>query len=402
MLLKVSWRNIWRNKTRSLVVIIAIALGLWAGIFGSAFVQGMVNAKVKSLIEMEVSHFQFHHPVFREDQQVNQTIVNKEQIFNKLQGDDNVLNYTSRLKAPAMIATAGKNGAINIIGVDKEKENELTQLQSQLIEGEYFTGIRRNPILVSSKIAEEYKLGIKSKLVLTFLSGDGNIAAANFRVAGIYKTDNGMFDKVNVYVDKNDLGPLLNIGDEIHEIAVLLNSFDSAETIASRYSEEFSDSEVLPWMDLASGMRYMLEAFDVYLYIIVGIILLALLFSIVNTMFMAVLERVREIGMLMAIGMTKGRVFSMIMIETVIMSMIGCPIGLLLSYLSILYFGNQGINLSGAAYEDVGFGSIVYPALSTESYVHVAIMVFVMAIIAAIFPARKALKLKPVEAIRKI
>ena len=117
---------------------------------------------------------------------------------------------------------------------------------------------------------------------------------------------------------------------------------------------------------------------------------------------MAVLERVREIGMLMAIGMTKGRVFSMIMIETVIMSMIGCPVGLLLSWLSISFFGNTGINLTGAMYEDFGFGSIIYPTLDPSRYIDVAIMVFIMALIAAVFPARKALKLKPVEAIRKI
>ena len=131
----------------------------------------------------------------------------------------------------------------------------------------------------------------------------------------------------------------------------------------------------------------MIEAFDVYLYIIVGIILVALLFSIVNTMLMAVLERVREIGMLMAVGMTKGRVFNMIMYETVFMTMIGAPIGLFLSWISIQYFGNAGIDLSGAAYESQGFGSVVYPYLDIESYVNVTLMVLVMSLLAAIYPA---------------
>ncbi len=146
----------------------------------------------------------------------------------------------------------------------------------------------------------------------------------------------------------------------------------------------------------------MVEALDVYLYYIVGIILLALLFSILNTMLMAVLERMREIGVLMAVGMSKARIFLMIMLETVMLTMIGGPFGLLLSYGFVTYFGEVGINLGGAAYSDLGFAAIVYPYLDARSYLEVTLMVAVMAVIAAVYPARKALKLIPVEAIRTI
>ena len=133
-----------------------------------------------------------------------------------------------------------------------------------------------------------------------------------------------------------------------------------------------------------------------------GIILVALLFSIINTMLMSVLDRVREFGMLMAVGMRKGQVFRMILLETVFLSMLGGPLGLLLSYVLINAVGSAGINLAGAAYEDYGFATVVYPNLGGEAYFNVTIMVLVMAVVAALYPANKALKLNPVQAIRKL
>jgi ABC-type lipoprotein release transport system permease subunit len=209
---------------------------------------------------------------------------------------------------------------------------------------------------------------------------------------------------MNVFVKQADLKKLLQLKSGYHELAVLLNAHDRAEPKALALQEKYPDLEVLSWMDLSLGMRMMVEMMDVYTLVLVGIILLALMFSIVNTMLMAVLERGKELGMLMAVGMTKQKVFSMIMLETICLTMLGGPLGLLLSWGSITYFGNHGIDLgaSGDMYSDLGFASIIYPALEMKSYIQITIMVMVMAVLAAIYPARKALKLNPVEAIRKI
>lgn len=384
-------------------MITAIALGLWAGIFASAFVEGMMNSKVNSVIELEMSHFQFHVEGFRDDLKTEQIIRNSTEIQKDLASDDRIVQSSARVVSMAMLGTASKNGSVKVSGVNPKDEAIVTKLDQKLIEGEYFEGIKRNPIIISKEIAETFKVDLRSKMVLTFQDVNGEIVAGAFRVAGIYKSNNGQYDKMNVFVRIDDIRRLNGMkANESHEIAVMIKDYEQAESLANEYQKKYYNLEVLPWLDIASGMRYMVEAMDLYLYILVGIILLALLFSIVNTMYMAVLERTREIGMLMAIGMTKGRIFAMIMIETVIMTMIGCPLGLALSWLSIGYFGSAGINLNAAVYEDFGFGSTIYPALGASRYIDVAWMVFVMALIAAVFPARKALKLKPVEAIRKI
>jgi ABC-type antimicrobial peptide transport system permease subunit len=137
-------------------------------------------------------------------------------------------------------------------------------------------------------------------------------------------------------------------------------------------------------------------------YIYVGIILLALAFGIINTMLMSVLERVKELGMLMAIGMNKTRVFSMIMLESVFLTLTGAAVGLIITYVVVQITGRTGINLAmwAEGLEAIGYSAIVYPVVTAENYVVILVLVIITGIISAIWPARKALKLNPAEALR--
>lgn len=403
MLIKIAWRNIWRNKVRSLVVITALALGLWAGIFASAFVNGMMKQKINSVIEMEISHFQFHQKGFRDDFLTKEYMENGYSIRKELLKEPLVKEVAARTVSMMMIGTANRTGGIKVTGISPDEEKTVTRLNEKVTEGKYFEGISRNPILISRETARKYKAGLKSKIILTFQDVNGEIVAGAFRVCGIFDTGNKMYDGMNVFVKREDIQKLAGIGEGIHELAVLLNEHIPAESMAVSYQKKYPELEVLSWLDLApGGMRYMVDVIDVYTVIIVGIILLALLFSIINTMLMAVLERVRELGMLMAVGMNRQKVFLMIMLETIALSLVGGPAGLILAWTSISYFGHAGINLGNAAYGDLGYSNLVFPTLPPVEYLKVTAMVLTIALIAAIYPARKALKLKPVEAIRKI
>lgn len=400
MLLKIAWRNIWRNRTRSIVVITAIAIGLLAGVFASAFMQGMMRQKIESVIKLEMSDFQFHRPQFTEEYLPKLFIPNSKAVMAEVEREPAVAGTSGRLISMGMVASARRSGAIRIMGIDPVNEALVTGLNEKVVDGAWFEGKSRNPLLISRKVADKYGVELKSKLVLTVQDVEGEIIAGAFRVVGIYESGNGMFDEMNIYVQQDDLRALMHIESGVHEIAVALHDHDLAEPLATKYQAAYPELEVRPWLDLTVGMRFMVEAMDVYLYYIVGIILLALLFSILNAMLMAVLERVREIGVLMAVGMGKARVFGMILLETVMLTMIGGPLGLLLSWAMVSYFGEVGIDLGGAAYADLGFSNIIHPYLNVGAYLEVALMVVVMVIVAAVYPARKALKLNPVEAIR--
>lgn len=402
MLLKIAWKNIWRNKVRSFVVITAIGLGLLAGVFGSAFVSGMMKSKIDTSIRNEISHFQIHVPKFRDEFNGRLIVENSDDLYNELKADAAVDAVSQRVIAMGMMASSQKTTALKVVGVSPEDEAAVTLLNEQLVDGSYFETKKKNPIVISQETAEDYGIKTNSKVVVTMQDIEGEITSGAFKVVGIFKTSNNMFDKMNAFVRIDDMRNMYGMENGAHEIAVWLKDYETAEQKAEEYQSKYENLEILPWQDLQTGMRMMLEMFDTYLYIIVGIILCALLFSIINTMLMAVLERTREIGMLMAIGMTKGRIFQMIMLETVIMSMIGSPIGLFVAWALVSYYGAAGFELPDAGYDDLGFSNTIYPFLDASSYWEVAMMVFGMAVIASVYPAIKALSLKPVTAIRKI
>jgi len=405
MITKIAWRNIWRNRVRSLVVIVALALGLWAGTFTTGFYQGMINQRIDDVIASEMSHFQVHDTNFRDEMQIQYFIENALDIQNEISQKEHIVASSGRVVANSMMGSANKNGAIKFNGVDAEEENAVTGLSEKLVEGAYFEGVKRNPILVSAKMAEEYKLKLRSKVVVTIQDLNGDITSASFRVVGIYKSGNGMLDATNAYARRSDIQKLIGMQpSDLHEIAFLLDNHDLAEPMANEFQDQYTELEVLPWMDLATGMRYMVEAGNTFAIVIVAIILIALLFSVINTMLMAVMERTREIGMLMAVGLNRNKIFIMIMLETLFLSLIGGPLGLLVAFSFIEYYGANGFDLGamGETYGELGFAAVVYTELDPSAYLTITIMVLVMALLASIYPAIKALRLNPSEAIRKI
>jgi ABC-type antimicrobial peptide transport system permease subunit len=141
---------------------------------------------------------------------------------------------------------------------------------------------------------------------------------------------------------------------------------------------------------------------DQFGFILIMIILLALTFGIINVMLMVIIERTRELGMLMAIGMNRGRIFSMIMLETIFMSITGAVIGVALSAATIALTSRNGINFAGWAegLEAFGYSAHVFPVIETTFYIFLGIMVIIAAMLASVWPARKALKLQPADAVR--
>jgi len=243
----------------------------------------------------------------------------------------------------------------------------------------------------------------RAKITCSFTKTNGELGYQTYQVCGVYKTSNTMFDQMSAFVKHADLVPAALLAEnQFHEISVIINDLDNLESVTKEIQEKYSEASVMNWKQLAPDAGMMSEFMTIYYYIIMGIIFFALAFGIINTMLMAILERVKELGMLMAIGMKKGKVFSMIMLETIFLTLTGSIIGMVLGALLIKITGKTGLNFSSVAegFESFGWSSHVYPSIETSFFFGVTIMVIVIAIIASLVPARKALKLKPIEALR--
>ena len=244
---------------------------------------------------------------------------------------------------------------------------------------------------------------IRNKVQITISDMEGTPIQGIFRLCGIYKTTNTGFDQTTAFVNAGELAKLYG-GENIltHEIAILLNNIDDADIVKEKLSRIPGDNSVMTWKELAPDAAMMNDFMIMYYFIFIGIIMLALAFGIINTMLMAILERTKELGMLMAIGMNRRRIFTMIMLETIFLTTVGAVAGILLGWAIVEALGKTGIHFAGwgEGFEAVGFAARVYPVVTFEFFVFTTIMVITTAIISSIWPARKALKLNPVEALR--
>lgn len=401
-IIKLGWKNVWRNPARSGVVIVAVLLGTWAGIFCAGFFNGLIQDYLHNQIELSIGHLQIEHPQFGDLNNPKYSIANSDEIIQSLQNKPFVEKISAKSVATGLAQSPHSSFGVTINGINAELDTSLA-VRQYITEGSMIDTTIRNPILIGIELAERLDLELRSRMVLSFQDVSGEITGGAFRVAGIFDTFMDQYDEGTVFILQDDLNRLLGQSGLIHNIRIYTDDLSTAEMHAGEINQEFPDVEVKTWRDIAPELRYTFDMMDLTLYIVMIIIIIGLVFSIINTMLMAVLERTRELGMLRAIGMSKERTFSMVMVETVFLTMVGAPVGLLLSWICIAYFGNVGINLSAFAQglNQYGMGTVVYPSLTWPYYVNIMLMIAAASLLSALYPAWRTLKLKPVEAIRK-
>lgn len=403
MISSFAWRNLWRNKLRSFVIITAVTLGIFAGIFLISFMNGMLNARIQSIVGIEMSHIQIHKPGFMDNDQFTLQIPNADSILKIVKATPNVIAASKRVVINSMVATAETGTGVKITGVDPEDEKKVTQISAKVFEGKYLDESGKNSVVISERLATKLKVGLKNKIIITVQDVNNNITGGAFRVVGIYRTDNLMFDDNHIYVRNSDLYRLTGLSTtSAHEIAIMLNKNDNAAATAGILGQKFPGLEVKDWQQLSPEAGYLVSAMNQYMFIFLLIILLALSFGIINTMLMVILERVHELGMLMAIGMNRVRVFFMIMLETVFLSLTGGVFGIIIGYMVSRYLGKVGLDLYfwKEAFGELGYSTMIYTDIDSKTMILTSVMVIIAGIISSLYPAYKALKLNPSEAIR--
>jgi putative ABC transport system permease protein len=403
MILSIAWKNIWRNKLRSFIVIAAIAIGVAAGTYSASLMFGVATQKINSAISNEVSHIQIHNPAFKENYEIRYTLLGAEKMIADIEKLPGVKSVSGRTIITGMILSAASATGIKVNGINPEIEKRTTTLYTKIADtsGTYFGEGLRNPVVISRKLADKLNVRLKSKIVLRFQSADGSLIEGAFKVCGIYHTSNGMFDELNIFVRQTDLVTLMG-ALPIHEIAILLYNNDNVSGFVNSLRKQYPTTEVMDWQELFPELGMLTAMLTTMNYTILGIILAALAFGIVNTMLMIVLERTRELGMLMAVGMNKGKLFRMIMLESILLSLCGGIAGIIISAFLIALTAHTGIDLSslGQGFEALGYDPIMYPEFRPGFFLGTVILVILTGIFSSLYPARKALGINPAMAVK--
>ena len=323
-------------------------------------------------------------------------------IGEKVAKDLNIIRYIlspeavarlDSLKIPSVVLSKLEPVIGKRFTSDKKFDKELKKILTS-------NEIEKYAILIK-ETAWSYREG--SKIILTFLDMDNNQTGAGFRVCGIFRTNNDMFESMSVFVPAAELRALTGMKEgSWHRIIARLDNNDLTDKVTGEARSALPGYEVLNWKEISPDLAMIADFMGQIYGVFMAIILAALAFGIVNTMLMAVLERTKELGMLAAIGMNRKKIFSMIMFESIFLSVVGGFAGMGIAEAVIAATQKNGINLMkySEGMEAFGYSAHLFPTVDAGFFVSTTILIVLTGILASIYPARKALKLNPVEAIR--
>jgi len=401
MLIKLAWRNIWRNRRRSLIVLTSVVVGLVAIVISDGLSNGMIGQMLFNQINLNISHIQIHKKGFNNNKTVKNFISDYKKVDEVLKDDPSIKSYSKRVFITGILSSANNSSGVNIYGIDPEQEAKVSIIKNSMIEGSYLTKNKRD-IIIGEKLAEKLEVEIGDKVVAMANTLKGNIGSEVFRVVGIFKTASSKFDKTAIYIPAATEQNMLNIGDKYYEYAVITKDYDKVDETQKYLEAKLGNSfEVLSYKDLLPMLIYQIELYKETMWILNVIIGLALIFGIINSMLMSVFERIREFGVLMSIGMKNSRIYLMIVTEAFIIGIVGTIVGIIVGLLLEIPLAHTGIDLSffSSGLEAFGIGTVIYPVLSIGNIMMSSIFMPFVAILGALYPAYKAIKLEPIYAI---
>lgn len=330
------------------------------------------------------------------------TKLNSAFIGEKLARELQIIRYI--LTAESLTALVDKGVPSAVTDRLKPLEGQRFTTEKKLTEAYYR--------LLTPKEIKKYGLAIReaawsyregSRVILSFLDVNGNQTGAAYRICGIFRTNNDLFEATSVFVPMEELRRLTGLEDGVyHRFIARLEENDMTDRVTPVLKEALPGLEVMNWKEIQVDLAMIADYINQIYAIFMVLILAALSFGIVNTMLMAVLERTRELGMLSAVGMNRRRIFLMIMLESVFLSVVGGFTGMAVSGIVIGITNHTGINLVkySEGLEAFGYSAHLYPTIGADFFIILTVLIVITGILSAVYPARKALQLNPVEALR--
>jgi len=398
-----AWRNLWRNYRRTLIMLLAITVGVWAMIFMTALLRGMVDDMVRQGIVALPGHLQIHAQGYRDDPSVTHGMPAPEQALRNVLNSDQVTAWTSRIKVPAMISSEYDNRGVSLLGVDPEGEAALGFNASDVIEGRFLSAIDDPGIVIGNKLLKRLGTRLGKRVVVMSQDPENAIADRGFRIVGVFKAELESREESVVYASRDVVQGMLGMGSEISEIAVLGHDYRSPESLTSSIRDvAATDLEVLSWTELDPYLGTMMNVMNGFVLVWMIVIFLALSFGLVNTLMMAVFERVREIGLMRALGMRPSAIVYQILVESLMLLALGLLAGNILAIGTIIPL-KEGIDVSvvSEGMEMMGASSVLYPVLQWPDLVLANVVVIVLGIITSLLPAWRAAQYRPVEALSR-
>jgi len=401
VVLTLSWRNLWRNSRRTGIMLGAIVVGVWAMIFMTALMRGMVDDMLNQGIHNLPGHIQVQHPAFLDDPSVVNSIAEPDEEFRASLNKLGATSWATRIRVPAVIASERETRGINLIGIEPAAEADISGLPALIDTGRFLESDRDQGLIIGAKLATRLETRLGKRVVIMSQDPANNIRERGFRIVGIYRAKLPELEEFNVYAARDTLQQLLHIEGRVSQLILVGDDYRDIDPLYQRLRQVLPATlEARPWYQIDSYLAAMFKMMDGFVLVWIIIIFLALSFGLVNTLVMAIFERVREIGLIQALGMRPGLIVYQILLESLLLLLIGLAIGNVLALATITPL-QSGLDISVVAegMAMMGASSVLYPKLMAADLLLANVVVIVLGIITSILPAWRAARLDPVRAL---
>jgi len=408
--IKLAWRNIWRNWRRTILTSLAVAFGMISIIFTYSYLGGVTASIYRSLIETELGHVKIVSREFLRLERVmprDQLVYNAQNIEDGISSLPGISTMTERIKFLLILSSEDKNEPSLGVGINPEQEKNLFDLRQHLIQGSYFRESSAE-MLIGDGLAQKLGVSVGDELLAVTTDINYSTYALTFTVAGIFKTGFSFMDKTFIYIPIEKAQEMLDCQGAVHEILLLLDDPEKATEISSEILAFLGEKGLEDTLTAVPWQENFFLAYMPFANIAMGSILLIIMLIaalvILNTTLMAVVERTHEIGIIKSMGMRNGGVMGLILVEATYIGLLGVFIGGLIGSGLSLFAQNTGLNftrmMEKMEFEFAFFSPIIYPKFTLGILLGAAVFCLVTTLVAAIYPARKASRMEPVEALR--
>ncbi len=389
------------------MTVLTIALGLAFNILMRGIGDGFHEQMVDNSVRAQIGHIEIHRSGYQHDPALLKTLPDVPLLKRVLPQTPHLRGYSLRVLGDGLASTAENSAGVRIVGIAPQDERSVTTVDRAVIAGRFLDNGMSRPILIGERLSQSLGTRLNDKVVLMVQAADGSMGAQLFRVAGVFRSGSPELDRGVVYLLRKDAQSLFSLAGGVTEAALLLDSSESVSEARQFLVTRLSGQpvEVLPWYMVEPFLRQFIELDDAFFYIIVLILFVVISVGILNTVMMSVFERVREFGVMMALGVKPRQVVRLVVQEAAVLALMGIALGALLGSVSTIAFAYTGINLSRYAAGASALGittTVIHPELTTRNLIFSDLSVLAVVLLVALYPAAKAASLKPVEAIRHI
>ncbi len=403
----IAGRNVWRNPRRTAITAGGTAFGITAFVFLFSYFDGFGEDLINNATRYVTGHAQVERAGFRQDYAPELAFDGADALLTQLRALPEVEAAAPRVQVQALASSAAKSEGILLVGIAPEAERGVTFIQRTVVEGKALAAGADRDMLIGRKLAERLGVRLGEKVIVMAQAADGELGSAAYRVSGIFATESSSFDGAMAFVTLPAAQSLLALGSRVSSINLRLRDRAALANGLPELRQRVASAglSLAPWPTLLPQLDEMVRMIRVISHILLGVAFLVIAIAIMNTVFMAVTERTREFGVMMALGMPPAATVRMVVYETLLLMLLASFLGYGVGALLVTYVSRQGIDLSGffQDYSTIpGLTGIVHPTLIASHIALPGVVMFAASVLISLYPALRAARLDPVRAIRHV